>query len=265
MSISLAEQRASDGTPAGILGSLEYASDLFDRSSVAALAERLVRLLQAAVTQPERPIGRLDILAAEERQAILRGWNETARALPATTLPELFAAQVAKSPDAIAVVFEDQQLRYGELDARANALAHHLRALGVGAETVVGLCVERSPAMLVGLLGILKAGGAYLPLDPAYPPARLAFMLADAAAPVLVTQSALVERLPRARRAHRAARCRLASHRPAVEHRTVHPPRPAKHRLPDLHLRLDRHAERGGGHARRLAEPDVSNAGAGPA
>ena len=93
------------------------------------------------------------------------------------------------------MVFEDQQLRYGELDARANALAHHLRALGVGAETVVGLCVERSPAMLVGLLGILKAGGAYLPLDPAYPPARLAFMLADAAAPVLVTQSGLVERL----------------------------------------------------------------------
>ena len=120
--------------------------------------------------------------------------------VPPATLPELFAAQVAKTPDAVAVVFEDQSLSYGELDARANQLAHHLRGLGVGPETVVGLCVERSLEMIVGLLGILKAGGAYLPLDPDYPPERLAFMLDDAGAPVLVTQSALRDRLPRARR-----------------------------------------------------------------
>ena len=94
------------------------------------------------------------------------------------------------------MVFEDTSLTYGELDARSNQLAHHLRALGVGPEVVVGLCVERSLEMLVGLLGILKAGGAYLPLDPDYPPERLAFMLADAGAPVLVTQSALLDRLP---------------------------------------------------------------------
>ena len=94
------------------------------------------------------------------------------------------------------MVFEDTSLTYGELDARANQLAHHLRALGVGPEVVVGLCVERSLEMMVGLLGILKAGGAYLPLDPDYPPERLAFMLADAGAPVLVTQSALRDRLP---------------------------------------------------------------------
>ena len=94
-----------------------------------------------------------------------------------TSVPALFAAQVAKSPDAIAAVFADQQLSYAALEARANQLAHHLRALGVGPEVVVGLCVERSLPMLVGLLGILKAGGAYLPLDPAYPPQRLAFML----------------------------------------------------------------------------------------
>ena len=115
---------------------------------------------------------------------------------PAATLPELFAAQVARTPDAVAVVFEDAALTYGELDARANQLAHHLRALGVGPEVVVGLCVERSLEMLVGLLGILKAGGAYLPLDPDYPHERLAFMLEDAGAPVLVTQSALLDRLP---------------------------------------------------------------------
>ena len=130
------------------------------------------------------PTGRsaaLDILSPDERRTILHDWNDTARAIPSATLPELFAAQVAKTPDATAVVFEDERLTYRELDARASQLAHHLRALGVGPEVVVGLCVERSPEMIVALLGILKAGGAYLPLDPDYPPERLAFMLDDAA------------------------------------------------------------------------------------
>ena len=113
-------------------------------------------------------------------------------------LPALFAAQAARTPDAVAVVFEDRTLSYAALDAHANRLAHHLQSLGVGPETMVGLCVERSPEMVVGLLGILKAGGAYLPLDPNYPRERLAFMLADAGAPVLVTQSALLDRLPEA-------------------------------------------------------------------
>ena len=195
LSISLMEQHGADGRPMEMVGNLEYAVDLFDRSSVEVLAGRLVRLLGAAVAEPDRALGSLDILSAEERHTILREWNDTAHAIPSATLPQLFAAQVDESPDAIAVVFADHNLTYGELDARANQLAHHLRDLGVGAETVVGLCVERSPEMIVGLLGILKAGGAYLPLDPDYPQDRLAFMLADAGAPVLVTQSALLDRL----------------------------------------------------------------------
>src|SRR5262249_9515586 len=152
-------------------------------------------LLEAAVAEPDRAISSLDILSADERDTILRGWNDTARAIPSATLPELFAAQVVKSPDAIAVVSEEQALSYGELYARANQLAHPLRDAGAGPEPVVGLCAERSPEMLIGLLGILKAGGAYLPLDPSYPQERLTFMLADAGAPVLVTQSALLDRL----------------------------------------------------------------------
>ena len=196
LSVSLNEQRGENGSPAGLSGRIEYATDLFDRASVEALAGRFIRLLEGAVAHPERAIGGLDILGPAERATILRTWNDTAHAIPCATLPELFAAQAAQTSAAVAVVFEDQSLSYGELDRRANQLAHHLRALGVGPETVVGLCLARSLDMIVGLIGILKAGGAYLPLDPAYPRERLAFMLADAGARVLVTHGALLDRLP---------------------------------------------------------------------
>ena len=212
LSVSLGEERNPDGAPAGIGGVVEYATDLFDRASVEALIGRLVRLLEAAVADPERAIGSLEILAPAERVTILHAWNDTARATVPATLSELFAEQAAQTPDAIAVVHEDESLTYRELDRRANQLAHHLRALGVGPEVVVGLCVERSPAMLVGLMGILKAGGAYLPLDPGYPAERLAFMLEDAGAPVLVTQSVLLDRLP----AHGARVVRLDADAAAI-------------------------------------------------
>ena len=195
LSLSLAERRGADGSPGGISGVLEYAVELFDRSTVEGMAARLVRVLEGAVASPDRRIGELEILAGEERRRLLVDWNATARAVPSGTLPSLFAEQVARTPSAVAVVFEDRRLSYRELDERSSRLAHHLRGLGVGPEVVVGLCVERSPEMLVGLLGILKAGGAYLPLDPDYPEERLGFMLADAGAPVLLTQSALVARL----------------------------------------------------------------------
>src|SRR5262245_49641699 len=167
----------------------------YSREKLVDLQRRFLSLL-AAIADPDQPIGRIDILDPAERHTILREWNATARAVPAATLPELFAAQVAKTPHATAAVFEGSTLSYSELDARANRVAHHLRSLGVGPEVVVGLCVERSLEMLVGLIGILKAGGAYLPLDPGYPRERLGFMLSDACAPVLVTQPHLRARLP---------------------------------------------------------------------
>ena len=197
LSVGLVERRLTDGTPGGIDGVLEYASDLFDEATVETLGGRLIRLLEAAVADPGRALGSLAILercGARHHPAGLE--RHRARRLPAATLPALFAAQAARTPDAVAVVFEDRTLSYAALDAHANRLAHHLQSLGVGPETVVGLCVERSPEMVIGLLGILKAGGAYLPLDPNYPRERLAFMLADAGCPVLVTQSALLDRLP---------------------------------------------------------------------
>ena len=174
---------------------LDYQPDLFDHDHVQTLASRLVRLLEAAVASPDAALGGLEILEAAERHRIVEQWNATARAVAPSSLPELFAAQAALTPDAVAVVFEDRELSYAALDAHSNRLAHHLRAQGVGAETVVGLLVERSLEMVIALIGILKAGGAYLPLDPSYPVERLAFMVADAGCELLVTQQPLIERL----------------------------------------------------------------------
>jgi amino acid adenylation domain-containing protein/non-ribosomal peptide synthase protein (TIGR01720 family) len=184
-------------TPEGLKGGFEYATDLFEASTIARLGEHLERLLAAIVAEPDRQLGELDLLGADERTLLLEGWNDTAADYPREqSLHALFAAQAARTPDAAAVVFEDEVLSYAALDARSSQLAHHLRDLGVGPEVVVGLCLERSIQMVVALLAILKAGGAYLPLDPDYPAERLAFMLADAQAPVIVSQTSLADRLP---------------------------------------------------------------------
>ncbi|WP_213781865.1 AMP-binding protein, partial [Caballeronia sp. dw_276] len=136
------------------------------------------------------------MLAASEHRRIVETWNATEAEVEqpdAQSLPERFEAQAARTPDAMALVFDDERIDYATLDARANRLAHYLRSLGVGPDVRVALCVERSAAMVVGLLGILKAGGAYVPLDPAYPRERLAYMIGDAAPAVILTQSALRE------------------------------------------------------------------------
>ncbi len=163
----------------------------YGTDEIAGHLNRFVRLLERTIAAPHQTIGSLDILSPDERQTILRGWNDTRRPLMPVTLPALFASQTAKTPEAIAVVFEDCKLTYAELDALSNQLAHHLQWLGVRPETIVGLCFERSVEMIVALVAILKAGGAYLPLDPTYPAERLQFMLEDSGAPILLTHSHL--------------------------------------------------------------------------
>jgi amino acid adenylation domain-containing protein/natural product biosynthesis luciferase-like monooxygenase protein len=180
-----------------IEGHFEYAADLFDRSTIERMAGHFEVLLEGIVANPGARLSELPLLGTAERRQLIEEWNATQAAYPSEkTLHELFAEQAARTPEAVAVVYEDDRLIYGELDRRSNLLAHHLRGLGVGPEVVVGLCVERSLEMVVGLLGILKAGGAYLPLDPSYPLERLAYMMSDANAPVVVTQQHLAEQLP---------------------------------------------------------------------
>jgi non-ribosomal peptide synthetase component F len=156
----------------------------------------LVRLLEAASADPNRRIGHIDILEQEERRQILVEWNDTACEVPHTTLPALFEAQVERSPEAIALLFEESTLTYAQLNAQANRLAYFLIGEGIGPENLVALALPRSIEMIVGLLGILKAGAAYLPLDPDYPPERLAFILQDARPAWVFTTAQIARRLP---------------------------------------------------------------------
>jgi amino acid adenylation domain-containing protein len=175
----------------------EYSTDLFDGSTIERLAKHLETLLHGIVAHPEARLSELPILTEPERHRLLIEWNATAAEYPQERcLHELFEAQVEKTPEAVAVVCEGEQLSYAALNRRANRIAHYLQGLGVGAERLVGVCLERSLELVVGLLGVLKAGGAYVPLDPSYPPERLALMLEDTQAPVLLTQARLAATLP---------------------------------------------------------------------
>src|SRR5579863_3842548 len=181
-----------DDRPEGMIGRFEYSTDLFDGPTIARMAGHWQRLLESIVARPEERIAALQMLTGEERRQLLVEWNATGTVYPPEErIDALFAAQVERAPDAIALVFEEQQLTYRQLNARANQLASRLQQLGIGPEALVGLCVERSCEMVIGLLGILKAGGAYLPLDPTYPEERLNFMLRDANVSVLLTQASL--------------------------------------------------------------------------
>ncbi len=174
-------------------GVLDYDADLFDGATMQRLLAHLDRLLRGALASPGSPLSELPLLTAAELGQVVTEWNDTRHAFPARLrLHEMFEAQARRTPEAVAVVFEGEELSYADLNARANRLAHGLRRRDVGPGVRVGLCLERSPELVVGLLGVLKAGGAWVPMDPAYPEDRLAFMMNDARVPVLLTRERLL-------------------------------------------------------------------------
>ncbi|MBW4546343.1 MAG: amino acid adenylation domain-containing protein [Symplocastrum torsivum CPER-KK1] len=185
-----------DERPEGIIGRFEYNTDLFDASTISRMIDHFQTLLEGIVADPDKRLWELPLLTVAQQQQLMALNNTKADYPLEACIHQLFEAQVERTPDAVAVVFEGEQLTYLQLNQRANQLAHHLQKLGVEPEMLVGICVERSLEMVVGLLGILKAGGAYLPLDPSYPQERLAFMLEDAQVSVLLTQQKLVADLP---------------------------------------------------------------------
>ena len=175
---------------------IEYSSDLFDEQRILRMIGHYQTLLEAIAADPEQCLAELPLLTEAERQQLVVEWNQTAVAYPKERcLHELLEEQVERAPEAVAVVFDDEQLTYRQLNERANQLARHLQGLGVGPDTLVAICLERSLEMVVGLLGILKAGGAYVPLDPDYPQERLAFMIEDTSVRVVVTQDALRKKI----------------------------------------------------------------------
>ncbi|RYZ36376.1 MAG: amino acid adenylation domain-containing protein, partial [Myxococcaceae bacterium] len=181
----------------GLAGTIEYSTDLFETHTISRMVGHLRSLLDAVLAEPWRPVAELSLMDEKERQRILTGWNDTRVDFPSDVcIHQLFEAQVERTPEATAVVFEDRALTFRELDGRANQLAWHLLASGLEVEERVGLCVERSAEMVVGMLGVLKAGGAFVPLDPGLPPARLAYMVENSGARVVITQEHLKSSLP---------------------------------------------------------------------
>ncbi|HLK02569.1 MAG TPA: amino acid adenylation domain-containing protein, partial [Streptosporangiaceae bacterium] len=195
--LTLAYQQDFDthGAPAGIHAVIEYAQDLFDHTTIQALAARLTRLLRDVADRPERPLRELDLLTAADRW-VLTERNATARDLPPATLPELFEAQVARTPGAPAVICAGERLSYAELNARANRLARYLTGLGAGPERLVAIAMPRSADMLVAVLAVLKAGAAYVPVDPAYPEDRIAYIFAQTDPVTVVTTAGVAAGLP---------------------------------------------------------------------
>jgi amino acid adenylation domain-containing protein len=183
------------GQPAGIRGALEYAADLFDRATIETMATRLVRLLHAVATDPDAPVGRIELLDEAERRQITLDWNDTAVPLPEITVDERVATVAAAAPDAVALVCRDERVTYGELEARANRLAHHLLEVAPCRGGLVGICLERGPELVVALLAVLKAGAGYTMLDPEFPAGRLCGVLADAGSTLVLTTSGLAEKV----------------------------------------------------------------------
>ncbi|MFG2877361.1 non-ribosomal peptide synthase/polyketide synthase [Streptomyces sp. NPDC048337] len=194
--LHLTARPATDGAPAGVDGTLEYAVDLFDPESAVTLTERFVRVLDALLARPDLPVATAEILGDTERTTILTAWNGTlAETADDTTLPALFEARAAATPDATALVFQDDRLTYGELNARANRMARLLAARGAGPEQFVALALPRSTDLVVAVLAVLKTGAAYVPVDPAYPADRIAFLLTDSDPALVVSTTETAGRL----------------------------------------------------------------------
>ncbi|MEU0391164.1 non-ribosomal peptide synthetase, partial [Streptomyces chartreusis] len=189
MLFSLAERAGGQG----VTGTIEYSTELFDRSTVEGLLARWVRLLEQFVEDPSLPVSRAELVGADERVRLVEGWNDTGAVVPEESLAGLFTAQVRRDPDAVALVQGERSLSYGELEAWSNRLAHWLVGEGVGPEKLVAVVLPRSVELVVAVLAVLKAGGAYVPVDPEYPAERRAFMLADAD-PVLVLDAQALAR-----------------------------------------------------------------------
>ncbi|WP_181808601.1 non-ribosomal peptide synthetase, partial [Streptomyces shenzhenensis] len=195
LNLSLSEA-AIDGRPGGLRGSLTGAADLFDQVTVETIAQRYVRVLMALAGDAQLRLSEIDVLVGDERQRTLVAWNDSGVVEARTVVPELIEAQVARIPDAVAVVGADHELSYAELDERASRLAGVLVSRGVGAESVVAVLLERSADLVVALLAVWKAGGAYLPIDPRYPDERIAFMLGDCRPVCVMTTADLAEEVP---------------------------------------------------------------------
>ncbi|MDZ7375436.1 MAG: amino acid adenylation domain-containing protein, partial [candidate division KSB1 bacterium] len=185
-----------DEIETGIQGTFEYNTDLFASARIERMSQHFQRLLSEIVKNPDQKIVQLPLVTEAELQQLLHDWNRTDRAFPEDRcLHQLFEAQVARDPEAIAVTFKNDQLSYGQLNQRANHLAHYLQSLGVGVESRVGICLERSAETIVAILAVLKAGGGYVPIDPRYPAERLAFLIQDAQLAVLITQQHILPQL----------------------------------------------------------------------
>ncbi|MFI5801202.1 amino acid adenylation domain-containing protein, partial [Streptomyces sp. NPDC051677] len=192
LSFALFERHDGDGMPAGISGEIAYASDLFDEASAEDLGERFVRVLDALVSAPERPLSAVDVLAADERRRVLVEWNDTAVTGAAElSVVQRFEAQVAATPDAMALTFGECAVSYGELNARVNRLARFLVEQGAGPETFVALVLPRSVDLVVSLLAVLKSGAAYVPVDPEFPADRIAYVLEDSHPVLTLTEEVL--------------------------------------------------------------------------
>src|SRR5207249_180749 len=188
LTLSLAE------TSDGLTGWIEYGMDLFDADRIERLAGHFQTIIEDVTANPDTRLSQVSLLTVNERSQLLAKWNRTAADYPRNAcVHELFEEQARQTPDRIALEFEGEQWTYARLNAEADRVAVRLRSLGVGPDTLVGLCLERSARMVASVLGILKAGGAYVPLDPAYPKERLAFVLEDTQARAIVTETALME------------------------------------------------------------------------